>query len=111
MKADVLIAGGGIMGCATAIELARKGKSVTIFEKDVPGRHASGNNSGGVRCQGRGPRRKRRGRASRRASSRSDRNFTRSALTFGRSIDHVDVFALEPDHQVIDLVGRHHVGR
>lgn len=53
MKADVLIAGGGIMGCATAIELARKGKKVIIFEKDVPGRHASGNNSGGVRCQGR----------------------------------------------------------
>jgi sarcosine oxidase subunit beta len=53
MKTDVLIAGGGIMGCATAIELARKGKSVIIFEKDVPGRHASGNNSGGVRCQGR----------------------------------------------------------
>ncbi len=53
MKADVLIVGGGIMGCATAIELARKGKSVIIFEKDVPGRHASGNNSGGVRAQGR----------------------------------------------------------
>ncbi|WP_163336169.1 FAD-binding oxidoreductase [Desulfopila sp. IMCC35008] len=53
MKADVLIAGGGIMGCATAIELARKGKRVIIFEKDIPGRHASGNNSGGVRCQGR----------------------------------------------------------
>ncbi len=53
MKADVLIVGGGIMGCATAIELARKGKSVIIFEKDLPGRHASGNNSGGVRCQGR----------------------------------------------------------
>ena len=53
MKADVLIVGGGIMGCATAIELARKGKSVIIFEKDTPGRHASGNNSGGVRCQGR----------------------------------------------------------
>ena len=53
MKADVLIAGGGIMGCATAIELARQGKSVIIFEKDEPGRHASGNNSGGVRCQGR----------------------------------------------------------
>lgn len=53
MKADILIVGGGIMGCATAIELARHGKSVIIFEKDVPGRHASGNNSGGVRCQGR----------------------------------------------------------
>lgn len=53
MKTDVLIVGGGIMGCATAIELARKGKSVIIFEKDLPGRHASGNNSGGVRAQGR----------------------------------------------------------
>lgn len=53
MKADVLIVGGGIMGCSTAIELARKGKSVIIFEKNIPGRHASGNNSGGVRCQGR----------------------------------------------------------
>ena len=53
MKADVLIAGGGIMGCATGIELARNGKKVIIFEKDIPGRHASGNNSGGVRAQGR----------------------------------------------------------
>lgn len=41
------------MGYSTAIELARKGKSVIIFEKDVPGRHASGNNSSGVRCHGR----------------------------------------------------------
>ena len=53
MHADVLIVGGGLMGCATAIELARSGKSVIIFEKDVPGRHASGHNSGGVRAQGR----------------------------------------------------------
>jgi sarcosine oxidase subunit beta len=52
-SADVLIVGGGLMGCATAIELANKGKSVIILEKDVPGRHASGHNSGGVRCQGR----------------------------------------------------------
>jgi len=53
MKSNVLIVGGGLMGCATALELALKGKSVTILEKDVPGRHASGHNSGGVRCQGR----------------------------------------------------------
>lgn len=53
MNADVLIVGGGLMGCATAIELARRNKSVILFEKDVPGRHASGHNSGGVRCQGR----------------------------------------------------------
>ena len=53
MKADVIIAGGGLMGCATAIDLGRHGKSVIVLEKDVPGRHASGHNSGGVRCQGR----------------------------------------------------------
>jgi sarcosine oxidase subunit beta len=53
MKSDVLIVGGGLMGCTTALELALKGKSVTILEKDVPGCHASGHNSGGVRCQGR----------------------------------------------------------
>ncbi|OGQ78651.1 MAG: hypothetical protein A2289_02085 [Deltaproteobacteria bacterium RIFOXYA12_FULL_58_15] len=53
MKADVLIVGGGLMGCATAIDLVRHGKSAIVFEKDVPGRHASGHNSGGVRCQGR----------------------------------------------------------
>ena len=52
-KADVLIVGGGLMGCTTALELAGKGKSVIILEKDVPGRHASGHNSGGVRAQGR----------------------------------------------------------
>ncbi len=53
MKADILVAGGGLMGIATALEMARAGKSVIVFEKDFPGRHASGNNSGGVRCQGR----------------------------------------------------------
>ena len=51
--ADVLIVGGGLMGCSIALELQKKGKSVIILEKDVPGRHASGNNSGGVRAQGR----------------------------------------------------------
>ena len=46
---DVLIIGGGIHGCATALNLRHAGASVTLFEKDYAGRHASGVNAGGVR--------------------------------------------------------------
>ncbi|WP_299988852.1 FAD-binding oxidoreductase [uncultured Ruegeria sp.] len=53
MKADALIIGGGIQGCATAYHLARKGVSVIVVEKDYAGRHASGVNAGGVRLLGR----------------------------------------------------------
>lgn len=53
MKADVLIIGGGIQGCATAYNLARRGVSVIVVEKDYSGRHASGVNAGGVRLLGR----------------------------------------------------------
>jgi glycine oxidase len=37
----VVVVGGGIMGCACAWDLARRGLSVTLFERSVPGAEAS----------------------------------------------------------------------
>jgi sarcosine oxidase subunit beta len=45
----VVVIGGGIHGCSTALHLARRGVSVILIEKDYAGRHASGVNAGGVR--------------------------------------------------------------
>ena len=53
VKSDVLIIGGGIAGCATALMLARRGKSVTLLERDQAGTRASAVNFGGVRQNGR----------------------------------------------------------
>ena len=53
VKSDILIIGGGIAGCATALFLARRGKSVTLLERDQAGTRASGVNFGGVRQNGR----------------------------------------------------------
>ncbi len=50
---DVLIVGGGIMGCAAALGLARRGKSVILLERDQAGTRASAVNFGGVRRHGR----------------------------------------------------------
>lgn len=47
--ADVIIVGGGIHGCSTALHLAARGLKPLLFEKDYAGRHASGVNAGGVR--------------------------------------------------------------
>ncbi len=47
--ADVLIIGGGIHGCSTALHLALRGLKPIVIEKDYAGRHASGVNAGGVR--------------------------------------------------------------
>ena len=47
--ADVIVIGGGIHGCSTALHLALRGAKVTLIEKDYPGRHSSGVNAGGVR--------------------------------------------------------------
>ena len=53
LKADILIIGGGIVGCATALHLAKRGKSVILLERDQSGMRASGVNFGGVRQHGR----------------------------------------------------------
>lgn len=52
---DVVIVGGGIVGCATALYLARRGIKVILCEKNLCGAMASGVNFGGVRMQGRHP--------------------------------------------------------
>lgn len=48
-NADVIVVGGGIHGCSTALHCALRGLSVILIEKDHAGRHASGVNAGGVR--------------------------------------------------------------
>ena len=51
--ADVVIIGGGVMGCAIAYELAVRGVSATIIEQREVAASASGASAGGVRQQGR----------------------------------------------------------
>ncbi|MGM4986126.1 NAD(P)/FAD-dependent oxidoreductase [Rhizobium sp. 11_C7_N12_5] len=48
-KNDVVIIGGGLQGCAIALFLAKAGSKVTVIDKTVAGRHASGVNAGGLR--------------------------------------------------------------
>lgn len=56
-KADVVIVGGGIIGCATAYYLTKRGKSVIVLEvSDNIGNGGSSRNGGGVRQSGRDPR-------------------------------------------------------
>lgn len=47
LGADVAIVGGGIIGCAAAYCLARRGTKVVLLEKSVIGGEASGRNGGG----------------------------------------------------------------
>ncbi len=54
-EADLIVIGGGLQGCATALFAVRRGLSVIVLEKDSVGRHASGVNAGGVRRLGRDP--------------------------------------------------------
>lgn len=55
--ADVIVIGGGIIGCATAYYLAQKGKSVIVLEgSEDMGHGGSSRNGGGVRQSGRDPR-------------------------------------------------------
>jgi sarcosine oxidase subunit beta len=51
MGTGVVIVGGGIVGCAAAFSLARRGRKVILLEKSVIGGEASGRNGGGVRAQ------------------------------------------------------------
>ena len=53
LQSDVLVIGAGIAGCATALQLARRGRKVTLVERDQAGVRASGVNFGGVRQNGR----------------------------------------------------------
>src|SRR6185295_4781603 len=54
-SADVVIIGGGIVGCSTAYFLAKQGVSVALFEKGRIAGEQSGRNRGWVRQQGRSP--------------------------------------------------------
>ncbi|MCH7643071.1 MAG: FAD-dependent oxidoreductase [Chloroflexi bacterium] len=45
---DVVVVGGGVVGCATAYFLARDGYSVTLIERDAIASHASGFAYGGL---------------------------------------------------------------
>ena len=56
-KADVVIVGGGVIGCATAYYLSKKEKSVIVLEgSENIGNGGSSRNGGGVRQSGRDPR-------------------------------------------------------
>jgi glycine/D-amino acid oxidase-like deaminating enzyme len=44
--AEVVVVGGGVIGCATAYELARRGATVTLFERAELAAGASGRNHG-----------------------------------------------------------------
>ena len=53
-RSDVLVLGGGLMGSCTAFFLRQQhGLSVTLLERELVGRQASGTNFGNVRRQGR----------------------------------------------------------
>ena len=55
--AEVIIIGGGVIGCATAYYLAKEGTSVIVLEgNDHIGNGGSSRNGGGVRQSGRDPR-------------------------------------------------------
>jgi sarcosine oxidase, subunit beta len=48
-SADVVIVGGGVMGCAIAYNLSKEGLKPVVVEKSDIGGEASGSNGGGVR--------------------------------------------------------------
>jgi len=50
-SADVVIAGGGIMGCALAYQLSKRNVDVLLLERDALGSQSTGKCAGGVRQQ------------------------------------------------------------
>jgi sarcosine oxidase subunit beta len=50
-SADVVLAGGGVMGCALAYQLARRGMDVVLLERETLGSQSTGKCAGGVRQQ------------------------------------------------------------
>lgn len=50
---DLIVIGGGIVGCAAALYAARRGLSCLLVERDMPGSAQSGRNLGFVRQQAR----------------------------------------------------------
>lgn len=54
-EADIIIIGGGIIGCATAYRLAKYGVDVLVIEKEEIGHGGSCRNAGGVRQSARDP--------------------------------------------------------
>lgn len=52
-EAEVVVIGGGIIGCSIGYHLARAGRKVVLMEKEVIAYMESGRNGGGVRQQGR----------------------------------------------------------
>lgn len=55
-KPDVIIVGGGVIGCAAAYNLAKRNVKVLVLEKVEIGKGGSSRNGGGVRQSGRDPR-------------------------------------------------------
>jgi sarcosine oxidase subunit beta len=53
---EIVIVGGGVIGCSIAYHLAKRGARVTLLERDRLAAQASGASAGGVRQLGRDPR-------------------------------------------------------
>ncbi|WP_109471868.1 NAD(P)/FAD-dependent oxidoreductase [Ornithinimicrobium cavernae] len=51
IRTDVVVVGGGLLGCATAWTLARDGVGVVLLERDQINAHASGQNAGSLHFQ------------------------------------------------------------
>lgn len=47
-RCDVLVVGGGLLGCTTALTLADEGADVVLLERDQVNQHASGQNAGSL---------------------------------------------------------------